>query len=654
MNRAGQPQQRGPSLATTPGITGPFRPPFPGYPMPPRNVLQSGGYVPNLQPNSHRTGTQPSQVPSMTPQPTPGFMQARGQGSFAFGGGALGQHQGSAPLQQQQQQQQQLSSQQQQQTNGTSTPMPPHLTQSSIIGTPSIASSTEVALDPNDFPVLGSTPTNTTSSSGTAGGTAAGGTSYASQAGTGVSLAGSSAGGIGSASGNQPRDFTPDDFPALGGQSHNSQSQNGSQNQNSNSDSIPHPPGLNGFQQEFRSRNLLGDLSGGIPQGTPGMLNLGPQARNVHPGFQQNQTESDKLQRSNYSLKQAAHAAWNSPNSASQSQQAGGTATNGTSQTSLPSHLNAPPGVPPPTGSYPQQQQSGNPNLPTNGPYPSDGLPSGDANVNVSAANANGTSHPNPTPSSNPNSSAHPQTPAQQVLISAADRWGLLSLITLMKTANSELDHGLSSIGTDLGTMGLDMSYPGNLYSTFITPWADQSAAHQVEPDFHLPACYLSVQAPPPGPSKAALFSDETLFFMFYSSPRDALQEVAAQELWNRNWRWHKELRLWITKESGTAPSNKVQGGEQGLYTFWDPESWQKERKEMTVLYADLEEKSSPAFMPGSGLVPSHQATPQTPGGGPAPQQQQQHAQSTQLGAQLPNQGPTPQRATFPMGVAGL
>lgn len=69
-----------------------------------------------------------------------------------------------------------------------------------------------------------------------------------------------------------------------------------------------------------------------------------------------------------------------------------------------------------------------------------------------------------------------------------------------------------------------------NLYSTFITPWADSSAAHTVEPDFHLPGCY-NVQPPAPGPGKAAAFSDETLFFMFYSSPRDALQEIAAQEL---------------------------------------------------------------------------------------------------------------------------
>jgi CCR4-NOT transcription complex subunit 2 len=64
-------------------------------------------------------------------------------------------------------------------------------------------------------------------------------------------------------------------------------------------------------------------------------------------------------------------------------------------------------------------------------------------------------------------------------------------------------------------------------------------------------------------------------------------------------------LRIWLTKESGTAPSQKVPGGEQGTYTFWDPDNWGKERKEMIVLYADLEEKNLTAppaatFTPGS------------------------------------------------------
>lgn len=142
-----------------------------------------------------------------------------------------------------------------------------------------------------------------------------------------------------------------------------------------------------------------------------------------------------------------------------------------------------------------------------------------------------------------------------------------------------------------------------SIYQNLITPWSDPSAAGSVEPEFHLPACY-NVQPPPPGPGKAQTFSDETLFFMFYSSPRDALQEIAAQELWNRNWRWHKELRHWLTKETGTPPSQKVPGGEAGTYTFWDPETWSKERKDLTVLYADLEEKAVAVFG-GPGIQPN-------------------------------------------------
>jgi CCR4-NOT transcription complex subunit 2 len=55
----------------------------------------------------------------------------------------------------------------------------------------------------------------------------------------------------------------------------------------------------------------------------------------------------------------------------------------------------------------------------------------------------------------------HPQTPAQQVLMSAADRWGLLALLALIKSAENEVDGGLTSVGTDLGTMGLDVGYNG-------------------------------------------------------------------------------------------------------------------------------------------------------------------------------------------------
>lgn len=272
--------------------------------MPPRTGLPGGtGYVPSLQPNSHRTTTQQSQAQPLTPQVTPGFNQARGQSAYAFGG-ALGQHQPSSLLQQQQQ----LPSQQQQQqapTNGTQNMIPSlHTPPSGLNLTAAMTSANEVGLDPNDFPALGSTPANPNPGGSNTGSGTGATTSYASQAGTGV-LVGSS-GGLGTAVGNsataaQTRDFTPDDFPALGGQSQPlQQTRDSLQNQLLNQETLSHPPGLNGFQpsdQQQLRQTLLGAHGTGLQQGTPGMLNLGPtQSRNVHPGFQQGQSEAEKQQ----------------------------------------------------------------------------------------------------------------------------------------------------------------------------------------------------------------------------------------------------------------------------------------------------------------------------------------------------------------------
>ncbi|ESK83477.1 not2 family protein [Moniliophthora roreri MCA 2997] len=574
-------------------------------------------------PNNHRTPAQQTQTP-MVPQPAQTFIQQRGQSNYGFNGG-LGQHQTTNALQQQ--------------VNGTSNSLPLHLTPNPA-NAPSVSSTSEVGLDPNDFPALGSTSTNNNNGGGNNNGSGGSSvtTSYASQAGTGVGMgSGGSIGGTGSGATNQQRDFTPDDFPALGGQN---------QTQTNQEAGHSHPPGLNGFPQHSEHsqhrQNLLGTLSGGLQQSTPGMLNLGPaQARGVHPGFQHTEQEKQQQQQQqrNYNMKlnQPAHATWPSPNINPNSLAA---AQNGTHPIQNPSssHVNAPPGVPPPSANpNASSTVSATPGFPSNGLDNPSGNPSSTnpnpnnantiSNNNPQAAPPNSTQNPNSMPSSTAHVHQHPQTPAQQVLMSAADRWGLLGLLAMIKSAGSDVDQGLSSIGQDLGTMGLDMGYAGNLFSTFITPWADQSAAHTVEPDYHIPTCY-NVPSSVPGPSKAQAFSDETLFFMFYSSPRDALQEVAAQELWNRNWRFHKELRLWITKDSGAPPSQKIPMGETGQYTYWDPENWMKERKDMTVLYSDLEEKNVPVFS-GAGLVPTAQQQGQTV----VPPQQAQPAVQTPRGS---------------------
>ena len=146
-----------------------------------------------------------------------------------------------------------------------------------------------------------------------------------------------------------------------------------------------------------------------------------------------------------------AAAAWNSPNINPNAQQTGSfpngqqnhTQTQTSTQQPQPQqtqqHLNAPPGVAPPS-SFPQQ------------PTPAQQTP----------YVANGTVPDTPLhPSQGPAhaTSAVPQTPAQQVLMSPADRWGLLGLLALIKSADP--DQSLLAIGTDLGTMGLDMQNPG-------------------------------------------------------------------------------------------------------------------------------------------------------------------------------------------------
>lgn len=193
-------------------------------------------------------------------------------------------------------------------------PNPPTATPTSA---PSASSASEVGFDPNDFPALGSlgqtnnsnpsSHNNAPTSLATAPLTSSAinppvsnATSYAIQAGQGGSTAPTTSA--------QPRDFGPEDFPALGGQQIQqalpSQSQTQSQNQPQPSEnhSPAHPPGLNGFNdhrpnilgslngaQQPNANNLPSALPGTQQSGTPGMLNL----RGIHPGFQ-NQGDAEK------------------------------------------------------------------------------------------------------------------------------------------------------------------------------------------------------------------------------------------------------------------------------------------------------------------------------------------------------------------------
>lgn len=53
-----------------------------------------------------------------------------------------------------------------------------------------------------------------------------------------------------------------------------------------------------------------------------------------------------------------------------------------------------------------------------------------------------------------------PQNPAQQVLFSPADRFGLLGLLNIIKLS-ADPDFGMLTLGTDLEKLGLDLGSQG-------------------------------------------------------------------------------------------------------------------------------------------------------------------------------------------------
>ncbi|MCJ1368098.1 hypothetical protein MMC16_007237 [Acarospora aff. strigata] len=186
------------------------------------------------------------------------------------------------------------------------------------------------------------------------------------------------------------------------------------------------------------------------------------------------------------------------------------------------------------------------------------------------------------------------QTPEQIPLsqMSELDRYGLAGLLGVIRHDSNDVA-GLA-VGQDLTTLGLDLNQPDNspLYHNFASPFAE-SGSRPIQPDFTVPACY-TVQNVQPLQSKVPSFSDETLLYIFYTMPRDIMQEIVAQELTNRNWRYHKELKQWLTKDvSYPEPTPISPEAERGFYVFFDPSLWQRTRREFILHYDSLDNRNS-------------------------------------------------------------
>jgi len=214
------------------------------------------------------------------------------------------------------------------------------------------------------------------------------------------------------------------------------------------------------------------------------------------------------------------------------------------------------------------------------------------------------------------------------------DQFGMIGLLTFIRAAETDPNLVSLALGADLTTLGLNLNSEVNLYPTFGGPWADTPCRPQ-DIDFHVPHEYLTNQTirEKLAPVKLNRYKDDVLFYMFYTNVGDVLQLAAAAELYTRDWRYHRDDRVWITRAPGMVPSEKTNTYERGTYYFFDVQNWRKVSKEFHLDYDKLEDRPSLPQQNGAA----------TAGNAPGNSTAGTGASSATNGPPLPNAPPQPQ-----------
>ncbi|XP_061348964.1 probable NOT transcription complex subunit VIP2 isoform X2 [Gastrolobium bilobum] len=178
---------------------------------------------------------------------------------------------------------------------------------------------------------------------------------------------------------------------------------------------------------------------------------------------------------------------------------------------------------------------------------------------------------------------------SMQTAQSSPDPFGLLGLLSVIRMSDPDLTS--LALGIDLTTLGLNLNSSENLHKTFGSPWSDEPA--KGDPEFSVLQCYYA-EKPPTLHGYFSKFAVETLFYIFYSMPKDEAQLYAANELYKRGWFYHKEYRLWFARVANMEPLVKTNTYERGSYHCFDPSTFETVRKDNFVLHYEMVEKRPP------------------------------------------------------------
>ncbi|XP_053697874.1 regulator of gene activity isoform X1 [Sabethes cyaneus] len=164
------------------------------------------------------------------------------------------------------------------------------------------------------------------------------------------------------------------------------------------------------------------------------------------------------------------------------------------------------------------------------------------------------------------------------------NQFGMVGLLTFIRAAESDPNLVTLAMGQDLTALGLNLTSVENLYPSFGGPFADSPARPQ-DIDYNVPPEYLINMSIRDKLSKLTLqkYKDDLLFYLFYTNVGDVMQLAAAAELHSRDWRYHTEEKVWITRVPGMTPYEKNGTTERGTYYYFDAQNWRRVPKEFQV-----------------------------------------------------------------------
>jgi len=173
--------------------------------------------------------------------------------------------------------------------------------------------------------------------------------------------------------------------------------------------------------------------------------------------------------------------------------------------------------------------------------------------------------------------------------MSERDKWTMPGFLALYEGPNP-VYRGLTR-GQDLSTLGLDMSSEAPLLDTYTGPFGSVNSRplRPLDSQFTIPECY-TVNKVSPVRSRINGFTDETLFYIFYTSPRDMIQEDAASELRARKWSYHMKEKMWFVKDDSSQSQWVLPGKvEFGYFIWWDWRNWRKMKRQYEMRWEDVE-----------------------------------------------------------------